>query len=53
MTALFEQDVTLRVRLPWPTICRLACRALVSGVSIDALCDEALREHIARARAGA
>jgi hypothetical protein len=46
-----EPDIDMPVRLPWPTICALACRARIRSCSLEELVVEALGEDLARRRA--
>jgi hypothetical protein len=46
-----EPDIDWTVRLPWPTICKLACQARLRNISLEALVVEALSEDLARRNA--
>jgi hypothetical protein len=46
--SVFEQDEEVELRLSWPKICRLACMAMIYGVTFDEICAIALRDYMAR-----
>jgi hypothetical protein len=46
--ALFEQDIDVSVRLPWPTICKLAVKACCLGVSLNDVCTQAVAQAVAQ-----
>lgn len=46
MTTLAKEYVDMPVRLPWHTICALACRAMIEGVTFDALIALAMEDFI-------
>lgn len=48
MTPLFEEEIEQQVRLPWQTICRLAVKALIAGMSLNDIVEQALRDHLAK-----
>jgi hypothetical protein len=39
-----EQDVS--IRLTWPVICGLACKAFLLGLTFNEVCELAVREHL-------
>lgn len=43
---IFDQDDTLTFRLRWPTICAMACRALIEGHTFDSLVEAALDDYL-------
>jgi len=38
------QDV--QIRLPWSVICRLACKALINGLSFNSLIEKAVQDYV-------
>lgn len=43
---MVEQDIETQIRLPWPTICGLAVKALVMGVSFNDVCEFAVAQRV-------
>jgi hypothetical protein len=41
---MIEQQV--KIRLTWPVICRLACRACVLGLTFNEVCEKAMRDYL-------
>lgn len=47
MTDLFDaNDIDVPVRLPWPTICQLAVKACIMGVSLNDVCELAIAQRV-------
>ena len=34
------------IRLPWPTICRIACKAMILNITFEQACELALRAKL-------
>jgi predicted HicB family RNase H-like nuclease len=43
---VFEQDIDMEIRLPWPKICKLAVKARCLGVSLNDVVEHALIEAV-------
>lgn len=41
---MIEQDVA--IRLTWPVICRLACKACLLGLTFNEVCEQAMRDYL-------
>lgn len=46
MTTIAKEYIDMPVRLPWHTVCALACRAMIEGVTFDALVTLAMEDFI-------
>lgn len=46
MTEYVEQEI----RMPWPQICRMACAAMICGMTIDEFVADAMTNYLARAK---
>jgi hypothetical protein len=45
---IIDDSITETVRLPWPTICKLAVKAYIAGLSFEEIIVQAVRERVAR-----
>lgn len=41
-----QSDIEVQVRLPWRTICGLACTAMIYKLDFNRMCVNALRRYI-------
>lgn len=47
-SAMFEPDIYVPLRMPWDTICKLAVKAQCLGMSMDDVCELAIRQEVQR-----
>lgn len=39
-------DNHVSIRLTWPVICRLACKACLLGLTFNEVCEKAMRDYL-------
>lgn len=45
-------DNEISIRLEWKTICNLACKALILGLTFNEVCELAVKERVGEADQG-
>lgn len=45
---MLEKDKTIPLRLPWQIICKLACKAMIEGKSLNEICNDAIQAYGAK-----